>query len=134
MASLALQSSASISRSIVTRVASICFDRRPTARDPLTQRHARPASLAAALALGISTTILHDLWDSVLRAVPKKKTTHSKTRMRSATKGLKDKLNINNCSACGQPKLANTLCGSCYREVRHRWAKEASGAAGIGSA
>lgn len=71
------------------------------------------------------------LWDSILRAVPKKKTTHSKTRMRSATKGLKDRTNINNCSACGQPKLSHYVCGNCFREIRHRWAKTASRALGL---
>ena len=62
-----------------------------------------------------------DLWDSILKAVPKKKTTHSKTRMRSATKGLKDRTDINNCSACGKPKLAHTICLDCFTSIRRRW-------------
>lgn len=85
--------------------------------------HSSTALLPRCLGLG--------LWDSILRAVPKKKTTHSKTRMRSATKGLKDRTNINNCSACGQPKLSHYVCGNCFREIRHRWAKTASRAMGL---
>lgn len=85
---------------------------------------------AASISL-ITTSLGLGLWEAILRAVPKKKTTHSKTRMRSATKGLKDRTNINNCSACGQPKLSHYICGNCYREIRHRWAKSASKAMGL---
>ncbi|CAG8619500.1 7647_t:CDS:1, partial [Funneliformis mosseae] len=41
----------------------------------------------------------------ILWAVPKKKTSHSKKRMRSANKGLKDKTNIVDCLGCGQKHL-----------------------------
>ncbi|CAG8685942.1 6811_t:CDS:2, partial [Scutellospora calospora] len=40
---------------------------------------------------------------------PKKKTSHSKKRMRSASKGLKDKTNIVNCRVCGQRRLTHHL-------------------------
>jgi large subunit ribosomal protein L32 len=131
MASLAFPAQAVVLQRHALRIA-MSWIERPAALQRLQAHAALPA--LGALALGMGTSLVHDLWDSILRAVPKKKTTHSKTRMRSATKGLKDKFNINNCSACGQPKLANALCGTCFREIRHRWAKEASRAAGIGSA
>lgn len=60
--------------------------------------------------------VLEGLWDSVLRAVPKKKTTHSKSRSRRlAGKALKDLINIGRCSACGRPKLSHTLCPHCVQ-------------------
>lgn len=58
--------------------------------------------------------ILSDIWDSVLRAVPKKKTSHMKKRHRQmAGKALKDVTNLNTCSGCGQSKRAHTLCPVC---------------------
>ncbi|RKF72463.1 putative meiotic recombination protein ski8 [Golovinomyces cichoracearum] len=43
-----------------------------------------------------------NLWESVLRAVPKKKTSHSKKRSRQrAGKALKDVTSLNKCSGCG---------------------------------
>ena len=57
-----------------------------------------------------------DIWDSVLRAVPKKKTSHSKKRHRQlAGKALKDVTNLNRCSACGRMKRAYTLCPYCVQ-------------------
>jgi large subunit ribosomal protein L32 len=38
-------------------------------------------------------------------AVPKRKTSHSKKRMRSASKGLKNLKNIAQCGVCGIQKL-----------------------------
>ncbi|BFZ54235.1 hypothetical protein PYCC9005_001268 [Savitreella phatthalungensis] len=72
-----------------------------------------------------AASLLGELWESIWRAVPKKKTSHSKTRMRSSGKGLQDKLNINNCPACGKPKLAHTVCGTCFERIRKRWGREA---------
>ncbi|PLN80878.1 WD domain protein [Aspergillus taichungensis] len=58
--------------------------------------------------------ILSDIWESVLRAVPKKKTSHMKKRHRQmAGKALKDVKNLNTCSGCGQIKRAHTLCPHC---------------------
>ncbi|ODM21701.1 hypothetical protein SI65_02545 [Aspergillus cristatus] len=58
--------------------------------------------------VGLSLTIpdlLSDIWDSVLRAVPKKKVSHMKRRHRQmAGKALKDVKNLNTCSGCGQSK------------------------------
>ena len=54
------------------------------------------------------------LWDPFLRAVPKKKTSHRKKRQRFlAGKALKDVINLNTCSACGNVKRAHLLCPYC---------------------
>lgn len=56
------------------------------------------------------------LWDSILRAVPKKKTSHRKKRQRfMAGKALKDVTNLNTCSACGNVKRAHLLCPYCVK-------------------
>lgn len=59
-------------------------------------------------------SILHGLWESILRAVPKKKTSHRKKRQRfMAGKALKDVTALNKCSACGNVKRAHLLCPFC---------------------
>ncbi|KAE8397563.1 WD40-repeat-containing domain protein [Aspergillus pseudonomiae] len=66
-----------------------------------------------ALALNIPG-FLSDIWDSVLRAVPKKKTSHMKKRHRQmAGKALKDVKSLNTCPGCGQIKRAHVLCPHC---------------------
>ncbi len=58
--------------------------------------------------------ILAGLWGSILRAVPKQKTSHRKKRQRFlAGKGLKDVTALNKCSACGNVKRAHLLCPFC---------------------
>ncbi|KIM85275.1 hypothetical protein PILCRDRAFT_355824 [Piloderma croceum F 1598] len=64
---------------------------------------------------------LLDLLPPFLLAVPKKKVSHSRKAMRSASKGLKDKKNIVSCPACGQPKLAHHLCADCFSSLTRRW-------------
>ncbi|KAF1810285.1 hypothetical protein P152DRAFT_373490, partial [Eremomyces bilateralis CBS 781.70] len=67
-------------------------------------------------ALSGASAILREIWDSVLRAVPKKKTTHSKKRMRQlAGKALKDVKFLVKCPACGRPKKAHFLCPYCVQ-------------------
>lgn len=57
---------------------------------------------------------LSDIWESVLRAVPKKKTTHNKKRHRQmAGKALQDVTALNSCSGCGRVKRAHTICVYC---------------------
>lgn len=59
-------------------------------------------------------SILTGLWESILRAVPKKKTSHRKKRQRfMAGKALKDATALNKCSACGNIKRAHLLCPFC---------------------
>ncbi|CAG8033379.1 unnamed protein product [Penicillium salamii] len=60
--------------------------------------------------------LLSDIWESVLRAVPKKKTSHMKKRHRfMAGKALKDVKNLNKCPGCGQIKRAHLLCPHCVK-------------------
>lgn len=69
----------------------------------------RPAPISISI-----PEILSDIWESVLRAVPKKKTSHMKKRHRQmAGKALKDNKNLNKCPGCGQIKRAHVLCPNC---------------------
>ncbi|KAL3427660.1 ribosomal L32p family protein [Phlyctema vagabunda] len=65
--------------------------------------------------------LLEGLWESILRAVPKKKTSHMKgrTRRMGAGKGLKDVTSLNKCSACGNVKRAHLLCPYCVKEIQN---------------
>ena len=66
--------------------------------------------------------IFTGLWDSILRAVPKKKTSHSKKRKRQLVgKALKDKQNLSRCESCGDWKLLHTLCSNCVRSIQKDW-------------
>ncbi|CEA17197.1 unnamed protein product [Blumeria hordei] len=63
-----------------------------------------------------------DIWESVLRAVPKKKTSHMKKRSRQrAGKALKDVTSLGRCSGCGHTKRAHVLCPYCVKEIRDIW-------------
>ncbi|KAE8156051.1 hypothetical protein BDV40DRAFT_282319 [Aspergillus tamarii] len=76
---------------------------------------------AAALSLNIPG-LLTDIWDSVLRAVPKKKTSHMKKRHRQmAGKALKDVKSLNTCPGCGQIKRAHVLCPHCVENIKKQW-------------
>ncbi|KAG0075580.1 hypothetical protein BGZ93_001954 [Podila epicladia] len=73
------------------------------------------------MALGRIGSYISDLIPSIVfAAVPKSKTSHSKKRMRQATKGLKEQKNIVQCPGCGQAKLMHHLCTHCYRDMRGR--------------
>lgn len=94
---------------------------RPVLNLPLLQRLAQPfrsiptpfAALAIPLSLP-SLPSLSDIWEGVLKAVPKKKTSYMKKRTRfMAGKGLKDLTNLNKCSACGRVKRSHFLCPYC---------------------
>jgi ribosomal protein L32 len=76
--------------------------------------------LLPSAALSIPSISLHipallgDIWEGILKAVPKKKTSHMKKRHRQlAGKALKDVNSINTCPACGKPKRAHLLCPYC---------------------
>ncbi|PGH05623.1 ribosomal protein L32 [Polytolypa hystricis UAMH7299] len=72
-----------------------------------------PTTFLPAIAISIPS-LVSDIWESVLRAVPKKKTSHMKKRHRQmAGKALKDAIDVNTCSGCGQPKRAHKLCPTC---------------------
>ncbi|KAK3361043.1 hypothetical protein B0T24DRAFT_539738 [Lasiosphaeria ovina] len=84
-------------------------------------------ALPASFQLGFPSipSMLEDIWESVLRAVPKKKTSHMKKRHRQmAGKALKDVTALCKCPACGQIKRMHYLCPSCamskcYCDYRH---------------
>ncbi|KAG2366587.1 hypothetical protein BDR07DRAFT_1606789 [Suillus spraguei] len=67
---------------------------------------------------------LLELLPPIILAVPKSKISHSRKSMRSANKGLKDKRNIVNCPACGEPKLAHHACRTCYSSIMARFKVE----------
>lgn len=91
-----------------------------TQRLPLVQQIQQlrlKASLIPA-ALAPIPTILGELWDGILKAVPKKKTSHMKKRHRQmAGKALKDVTALNKCSACGRLKRAHILCPYCVQSM-----------------
>ena len=84
---------------------------------------------------------LLELFPPWLLAAPKKKTSHSRKRMRSANKGLQDKeseskkcerlctkgltrlapVDITACPACGRPRLMHNLCAYCFGDIRRGW-------------
>ncbi|KAI5809596.1 hypothetical protein DFH27DRAFT_521267 [Peziza echinospora] len=73
-------------------------------------------------------SLLPGIFESILRAVPKKKPTYSKRRMRQlAGKALPTLQNLNNCPACGRVKRAHTLCEHCVESIRGMWRQERKG-------
>jgi large subunit ribosomal protein L32 len=83
-------------------------------RIPILQRLRALASFLPA-ALAPIPALLGDLWDGLLNAVPKKKTSHMKKRHRQMASGkhLRDVTALNKCSACGRTKRAHVLCPYC---------------------
>ncbi|KAJ4294569.1 hypothetical protein N0V90_008260 [Kalmusia sp. IMI 367209] len=100
---------------------------RPVINLPLLQRLAQPfrtlpapfAALAIPSLSLPSIPSLSDIWEGVLKAVPKKKTSYMKKRTRfMAGKGLKDITSLNKCSACGRVKRAHLLCPYCVDAIK----------------
>ncbi|KAI8366753.1 uncharacterized protein BYT42DRAFT_587770 [Radiomyces spectabilis] len=56
----------------------------------------------------------------ILWAAPKKKTSHSKKRMRASNKGLQQKENVTACPACGNHKLMHHVCRHCYKDIKQK--------------
>lgn len=57
----------------------------------------------------------------ILRAVPKKKPSHSKTRMKlyaPGSKQIKPLENLVRCPACGHVKRSHFMCMHCFAEIR----------------
>ncbi len=74
-----------------------------------------PMAILSLLPLRIPS-LLGNIWESILRAVPKKKQTHSRTRKRQLTgKALKDVSELVRCPACGNVKRAHILCLHCVK-------------------
>ena len=61
-------------------------------------------------------------WDGFLWAVPKKRTSHSKKRMRMTHKYLKPITNYTTCPKCQNLKLLHVLCGHCLKETLRKTA------------
>ncbi|ORY56976.1 ribosomal L32p family protein [Pseudomassariella vexata] len=77
--------------------------------------------LAVAIPAALQTIpgFLGEIWDGILKAVPKKKTSHMKKRHRQmAGKALKDVTALNKCPACGQTKKMHTLCPHCMGKIQ----------------
>lgn len=73
-------------------------------------------AVPAGFQLGLPSlpSILEGIWESILRAVPKKKTSHMKKRHRQmAGKALKDVTSLCKCPACGEIKRMHYLCPRC---------------------
>ncbi|KAE8214564.1 hypothetical protein CF327_g2049 [Tilletia walkeri] len=81
---------------------------------------AAPASSSSSSSSSSLSSLLRDLLDPILRAVPKKKVSHSRKSMRSANKGLKDRVDIVHCPGCGRAKLHHHLCEHCYGNINRR--------------
>jgi len=62
-------------------------------------------------------------WDSMLWGVPKKRTSHSRKRLRNRHKYLKPRLNFIPCPQCKQLKLLHVLCGNCLKETMRKTAE-----------
>ncbi|KAK3683423.1 hypothetical protein B0T22DRAFT_385365 [Podospora appendiculata] len=72
--------------------------------------------------------LLEGIWESILRAVPKKKTSHMKKRHRQmAGKALKDVSSLCKCPACGETKRMHYLCPTCASKLKGLMNKEAKG-------
>jgi large subunit ribosomal protein L32 len=104
--------------SMLSRLTSPSFAAFRTSSSPLLRRLSNSIYPAATIPLSaISLNIpglLTDIWEGVLRAVPKKKTSHMKRRHRQlAGKALKDVKSLNACPGCGEPKRAHHLCPIC---------------------
>ncbi|CAK7219615.1 hypothetical protein SBRCBS47491_003913 [Sporothrix bragantina] len=80
---------------------------------------ATPVLPAISLSLPSLPSLLGDIWESILRAVPKKKTSHSKKRHRQmAGKALKDVNSLCKCPACGRTKRMHHMCPHCMESIR----------------
>ncbi|KAK0766042.1 hypothetical protein N5P37_001984 [Trichoderma harzianum] len=69
--------------------------------------------------------LLGDIWESVLRAVPKNKVSHSKKRSRQmAGKALKDVNHLCKCPGCGEVKRTHRLCQNCLEDMKRIWRQD----------
>ena len=69
------------------------------------------------IALPLQNGSSHITLDPILWATPKKRTSHSKKRLRMTHKWLKPIHHYTFCSKCGNPKLLHVLCGHCFKET-----------------
>ncbi|KAL2694335.1 hypothetical protein Neosp_000912 [[Neocosmospora] mangrovei] len=73
-----------------------------------------PSLSIAIPGVSLNLPTIDDIWESVLRAVPKNKVSHSKKRSRQlAGKALKDVNSLCKCPGCGEIKRTHRLCQTC---------------------
>lgn len=70
--------------------------------------------------------LLEELLGSILRAVPKKKTTKRTRRVRQTGKALKLMHNIGKCPVCQNPKLMHHVCANCLAQYKKSEARRLS--------
>ncbi|KAK3986610.1 hypothetical protein QBC44DRAFT_332976 [Cladorrhinum sp. PSN332] len=97
---------------------------------PSTQqtRFALPFLPAIGIQLGLPSipSILEGIWEGILKAVPKKKTSHMKKRHRQmAGKALQDVTSLCKCPACGETKRMHHLCPHCVSKLKGMMREEA---------
>lgn len=87
-------------------------------------------AIPAGFQLGLPSipSLLEGIWEGILKAVPKKKTSHSKKRHRQmAGKALKDVTELCKCPACGETKKMHHLCPKCLSsKALAAWKRESS--------
>lgn len=120
MASLRAPSASFLSAFLPVARASL-IPQQPIRRIPLLQQiQQRLNATILPAALVPIPALLGELWEGILKAVPKKKTSHMKKRHRQmAGKALKDVTALNKCSACGRVKRAHILCPHCVLSTLH---------------
>ncbi|KAG9257729.1 uncharacterized protein F5Z01DRAFT_671318 [Emericellopsis atlantica] len=94
-----------------------------------TSRYSLPFLPTLSIAVpGVSISLpglLGDIWEGILRAVPKNKTSHSRKRQRQmAGKALKDVNHLCKCPGCGQAKRTHRLCQNCLEDMRRIWKED----------
>lgn len=62
-------------------------------------------------------------WDGVMWAVPKKRTSYTRKRIRNAPKHLKPRSDYMVCPQCRNLKLIHVLCGHCLKETLRKTAE-----------
>ncbi|KAM0426937.1 hypothetical protein ACHAPT_007835 [Fusarium lateritium] len=84
-----------------------------------------PSLSIAIPGVSLNLPTIDDIWESVLRAVPKNKVSHSKKRSRQmAGKALKDVNNLCRCPGCGEIKRTHRLCQTCLEEMKRIWRQD----------
>ncbi|KAK4457792.1 hypothetical protein QBC42DRAFT_211892 [Cladorrhinum samala] len=117
-----------------TGVAASLFPRLFLSTQSFAQRFSVPFLPASTLAvplgvqLGLPSIpeILEGIWEGILKAVPKKKTSHMKKRHRQmAGKALQDVTSLCKCPACGETKRMHHLCPHCVSKLKGLMREEA---------
>ncbi|KAJ3527899.1 hypothetical protein NM208_g10479 [Fusarium decemcellulare] len=114
---------AAVSASLVTRLSA------PTILSTISFRQFTqklfPSLSIAIPGVSLNLPTIDDIWESVLRAVPKNKVSHSRKRHRQmAGKALKDVNNLCRCPGCGEIKRTHRLCQTCLEEMKRIWRQD----------